>query len=83
MGFWDKVSNAVSNFDYEGAANTCREAMERKQESIERRAHNEFRQRAKNASDYELQCYLRIAEDSENYILEEEVRKEMERRGLY
>lgn len=83
MGLFDKLASAVKNFDYEGAADSLRNECERKQASIERSAHNKFRGQARNATDDELRRYLQYAIDNDNYILEEEIRKEMERRGLY
>lgn len=83
MGLFDKFANAVKNFDYEGAADTFRNEYERKQSSIERNAHDKFRDKARNATDNELRHNLQNAIDNNNYIKEEEIRKEMERRGLY
>ena len=42
-----------------------------------------FRQKARNATDEELRYNLQNAIDNENYIMEEEIKKEMDRRGLY
>lgn len=83
MGLLDKFASAVKNFDYEGAADSLRNEYERKQASIERSAHNKFRDKARNATDDELRHNLQNAIDNDNYIMEEEIRKEMERRGLY
>lgn len=83
MGLFDKFANAVKNFDYEGAADSLRNEYERKQSSIERSAHNKFRDKARHATDDELRHNLQNAIDNDNYIMEEEIRKEMERRGLY
>ena len=79
----NKLADAVRNFDYEGAANSLRDELERKQASIEKRAHNEIRQKARNASDDELRHNLQRAIDNDNYIMQEEIEKEMERRGIY
>ncbi|WP_270841275.1 hypothetical protein [Mediterraneibacter faecis] len=53
MGLFDKLASAVKNFDYEGAADSLRNEYERKQSSIERSAHNKFRDKARNATDDE------------------------------
>ena len=83
MGLFDKFASKDKNFDYEGAADSLRNEYERKQASIERSAHNKFRDKARNATDDELRHNLQNAMDNDNYIMEEEIRKEMERRGLY
>ena len=83
MGFFDKLMDTVKNFDYEGAANSLRDEVERKQASVEKRAHNEIRQKARSASDDELRYNLQRAIDNNNYIMQEEIEKEMERRGIY
>ena len=49
MGLFDKFANAVKNFDYEGAADSLRNEYERKQSSIERSAHNKFRDKVCNS----------------------------------
>jgi hypothetical protein len=83
MGLLDKLANAMQNFDYEGAADNVRNEVEKKQSSIENRVHKEFKQKARNASDDELRYNLQRAIDNDNYIMEEEIRNEMDRRGLY
>lgn len=83
MGFLDKLADGIKNFDYEGAADTMRREVERKQASIEKKGHEMFRQKACNATDEELRYNLQNAIDNENYIMEEEIKKEMDRRGLY
>lgn len=83
MGFWEKLANAARNFDYEKAADSLRGEVERKQASIESRAHSEIRQKARNASDNELRHNLQKAKDNDNYIMQEEIEREMERRGIY
>ena len=83
MGFFDKLADAVKNFDYEGAADSFSRELERKQSSIESRAHSAIRQKARNASDEELRHNLQKAIDNDNFILQEEIEREMDRRGLY
>lgn len=83
MSLFDKVSKAVKNFDYEGAANSFANAMEKKQADIEKSARNQIRQKARGASDEALRRNLQNAIDNGNYIMEDEIKKEMDRRGLY
>ncbi|MBQ3545369.1 MAG: hypothetical protein IJA34_10360 [Lachnospiraceae bacterium] len=83
MGLFDKFANAVKNFDYEGATESFSKEIEKKQSSIESRARNEIRQKARNASDEVLRHNLQKAIDNNNFIMQEEIEKEMERRGMY
>jgi len=76
MGFLDKLAKEIKNYDYAGA-------IEKKQESLERRAHSEFRQKARSASDEELRHNLQRAIDNDNWVMEDEIRAEMDRRGIY
>lgn len=83
MGLFDKLADAVKNFDYEGAAESLGRELERKQSSIEGRARDEIRRKARNASDSELRHNLQRAIDNDNYIMQDEIEREMERRGIY
>ena len=69
MGLFDKLASAVKNFDYEGAADSLRNEYERKQSSIERSAHNKFRDKARNATDDELRHNLHNAIDNIHTVL--------------
>ncbi len=83
MGFFDKLAEGIKNFDYEGAADSFRESMEQKQKKMVRQAHEGFREKARNATEDELRYNLQNAIDNDNYIMEEEIKKEMDRRGMY
>ena len=83
VGLFDKLADAVRNFDYEGAAESFSRELERKQSSIESRARSEIRQKARYASDEELRHNLQKAIDNDNFIMQEEIENEMDRRGLY
>ena len=54
---------------YEGAADSLRNEYERKQSSIERSAHNKFRDKARNATDDELRHNLQNAIDNIHTVL--------------
>ena len=83
MGFFDKLAEKAKNFDYESARASIEKTVENKQKSIERNARNQIRQKVRNASDDALRRNLQNAIDNDNYIMEEEIKKEMDRRGLY
>lgn len=83
MSLFDKLSSAVKNFDYEGAANSLANSLEKKQAEIEKNARSKIRQKARNASDEALRRNLDKAIDEGNYIMEDEIKREMDRRGLY
>ena len=76
MGLFDKLVNTISNYDYEGA-------IDRKVSSFEKRGRDEIRQKARHATDEELRHNLERAIDNGNYIMEDEIRREMDRRGMY
>lgn len=76
MGLFDKLTDAVKNFDYDGA-------IENKRASVERNAREQYRQKARNASDEALRHNLEKAREDGNYIMEEEIEREMGRRGIY
>ena len=44
---------------------------------------DEIRQKARHATDEELRHNLERAIDNGNYIMEDEIRREMDRRGMY
>ena len=69
MGLFDKLASVVKNFDYEGTADSLRNEYERKQSSIERSAHNKFRDKARNATDDELRHNLQNAIDNIHTVL--------------
>lgn len=83
MGFWDKVADKVKNFDYEGAADSFMNSMEKKQADIEKRARIQIREKARSASDDGLRRARQNAIDDGKYIAQEEIEREMDRRGLY
>ena len=74
MGFLDKLASA---------AGTLGNELEKKQVSIENRARSEIRSKARHATDEELRHNLQRARDNNNYIMEEEIEREMERRGIF
>lgn len=65
-----------------GFLNKFADEVAKKQASLETRARNEIRQKARSASDAELRHNLQRAIDNDNYIMQEEIEKEMERRGI-
>ena len=83
MGFWDKVADKVKNFDYESAAESFVSSVEKKQADIEQRARMQIRQKARSASDDGLRRARENAIDEGKYIAQEEIEREMDRRGIY
>lgn len=74
MGFWDNAGKALSALN---------DAMEKKQNDIERKARSEYEEKARYASVDELQRVLRGAQAKGNRIAEEVAKEELERRGYY
>lgn len=72
MGWLDKL---------ESAANILSNELEKKQASVEKRARNEVRSKVRHCSDETLRYNLQKAKENGNYIFEEEIEKEMERRA--